>query len=54
MVVQSDDYDTYQSSITCLFTTVENANDSARVRIDPDETSGLELTSFVMVDKVFL
>jgi mRNA interferase MazF len=41
LVIQSDDYDTYQSTVTCLLTTVENPNAAARVRIEPDEKNGL-------------
>jgi mRNA interferase MazF len=53
LLLQSDDYDTYGSVITCLFTTFKSDNDRARVRIEPDEDNGLNEASYVMVDKIF-
>jgi mRNA interferase MazF len=53
LVIQADAYDRYGSTVTCLFTTVYNINDAARVRIEPDNANGLDAVSFVMVDKIF-
>jgi mRNA interferase MazF len=53
LLIQSEAHDTYESIITCLFTTFENTNESARVRIAPDLSNGLKETSYVMVDKIF-
>lgn len=53
LVVQSDDHDAYDSTVTCLFTGFESDNDIARVRIEPDSQNCLNATSFVMTDKIF-
>jgi mRNA interferase MazF len=53
LVVQADELDAYGSTVTCLLTTFENPNAAARVRIQPDQTNGLDAVSFVMADKVF-
>jgi mRNA interferase MazF len=53
LVIQADNYDAYESTITCLFTSIENRNDIARVRIEPDADNNLDTVSFVMTDKIF-
>ncbi|MDR1042523.1 MAG: type II toxin-antitoxin system PemK/MazF family toxin [Clostridiales Family XIII bacterium] len=53
LIIQADDYDAYESTVTCLFTSVENRNDIARVRIEPDADNSLDTVSFVMTDKIF-
>jgi mRNA interferase MazF len=53
LIIQADNFDTYQSSVACLLTTFASPNDAARVRIEPGQENGLKEPSFVMVDKVF-
>lgn len=53
LIVQSDEYDAYDSVITCLLTSYDSENDTARVRIEPDALNNLKSTSYVMVDKIF-
>ncbi|MDR0576533.1 MAG: type II toxin-antitoxin system PemK/MazF family toxin [Candidatus Accumulibacter sp.] len=53
LVIQADGYDAYGSTITCLFTSFENENDIARIKIDPDAGNKLKTASYVMTDKIF-
>jgi mRNA interferase MazF len=53
LVIQADDHDAYESTVTCLLTSFESRSDVARVRIEPDADNNLDTVSFVMTDKIF-
>jgi mRNA interferase MazF len=53
LVIQSDNHDAYESTVTCLFTSFESKKDVARVRIEPDDDNNLDTVIFVMTDKIF-
>jgi len=51
-VVQSDDYDSFDSVILCLFTTYESTGIPTRVPVTPYPENGLYKRSWVMTDKL--
>lgn len=52
VVVQSDDVDTFDSTIVCLFTTDQSISGPMRVPLEPDGANGLAKPCSVMVEKV--
>ena len=52
IVIQSDEIDTFDSVVLCLFTTYESSKIPTRVCIFPDSENGLIKTSYVMTEKI--
>lgn len=52
VIVQSDDYSTFDSVILCLFTTYDSSDIRTRVLIKASPHSGLFKDSYVMTDKI--
>lgn len=52
VIVQNDAIDEFDSLVLCLLTTYASDDIPVRVRVEPDETNGLEKTSYVMTDKI--
>ena len=52
VVIQSDNHNSFDSVILCLFTSFESGNISTRVPVEPSAENGLQKKSFVMTDKI--
>ena len=52
VIVQSDDYNDFDSIILCLFTSFEAEDRETRVMINPTDKNGLNKKSYVMTDKI--
>ena len=52
MVIQSDEHDSFDSVILCLFTSFESGDISTRVPVEPSTENGLQKKSYVMTDKI--
>ena len=52
VIIQSDDYNVFDSIILCLFTTYESSDIRTRVLIKPSPQNGLFKDSYVMTDKI--
>lgn len=52
VIVQDDSFDNTQSIVVCAFTTTERDASLLRLRVEPDTANGLQLTSFLMADKI--
>ena len=52
VIVQSDNENSFDSVILCLFTSFNAENISTRVKIDPTIENGLQKISYVMTDKI--
>ena len=52
VVIQSNQYNIFDSVILCLFTTYDSSDISTRVFVEPSKENGLEKPSYVMTDKI--
>jgi len=52
IIVQSDDVDSFDSVILCLFTTFDSSKIATRVHIIANSTNGLNKDSYIMTDKI--
>lgn len=52
VVIQSDETNSFDSTIVCLLTSDASIKGSTRVRVSPSETNGLAKDCYVMADKV--
>ena len=52
VVIQSDEHNSFDSVILCLFTTYESSNIKTRVFVEASEKNGLLRDSYVMTDKI--
>lgn len=52
VVIQSDEYNTFNSVILCLFTTYDSSDIKTRVFVEASEKNGLIRDSYVMTDKI--
>jgi mRNA interferase MazF len=52
VLIQDDRFDGTNSVTVCPFTSVDAEAPLLRIRIDPDELSGLDSASWIMVDKL--
>ena len=52
VIIQSDDYNAFDSVILCLFTTYESSNNGTRVLVKSSAGNGLTVDSYVMTDKI--
>jgi len=52
IIVQSDDIDSYDSIILCLFTTFDSSKIGTRVHIIANSTNGLNKDSYIMTEKI--
>ena len=52
IVIQSDEYNTFDSVILCLFTTYDSKSIGTRVLVKPTKENGLQKESYVMTDKI--
>ena len=52
VVIQSDNHNSFDSVILCLFTSFESGDISTRVPVEPSAENGLQKKSFVMTDKI--
>ncbi len=52
VIIQSDDSDTFDSTIVCLLTSDDSSKASTRVHISPNDQNGLKKDCFVMADKI--
>lgn len=52
VIIQSDDQDSFDSIILCLFTTFDSSKIKTRVLIEASEENGLNKDSYVMTDKI--
>ena len=52
VVIQSDEHNSFDSVILCLFTSFESGDISTRVRIEPSAENGLQKVRYVMTDKI--
>ena len=52
VIVQSDEYNTFDSVILCLFTTFDSEHLSTRVHVKATGDNGLIKDSYVMTDKI--
>ena len=52
VIIQSDDYNAFDSVILCLFTTYESSNIETRVLVKSSVGNGLNMDSYVMTDKI--
>jgi len=52
MIIQSDDVDSFDSIILCLFTTFDSSKIATRVHIAANSTNGLNKDSYIMTDKI--
>ena len=51
MIIQSDEHNSFDSVILCLFTTYESRDIETRVFVAASDENGLLKDSFVMTDK---
>ena len=51
-MIQSDEHDSFDSVILCLFTSFESGDISTRVPVEPSTENGLQKKSYVMTDKI--
>ena len=52
VVIQSDEHNSFDSVILCLFTTYESSNIKTRVFVEASGKNGLLRDSYVMTDKI--
>ena len=52
IVIQNDEFDSFDSVILCLFTTFDSSQIKVRVPISPTPKNGLHSLSYVMTDKI--
>lgn len=52
VIIQSDEHDSFDSVILCLFTTYDSQEIKTRVPISPSPENGLIKDSYVMTDKI--
>ncbi|MBQ9058347.1 MAG: type II toxin-antitoxin system PemK/MazF family toxin [Atopobiaceae bacterium] len=52
LVIQSDELDSFDSVILCLFTTIDSSTVDTRVFIPAAETNGLHKDSYIMTEKI--
>lgn len=52
VIIQSDEYNAFDSVILCLFTTFDSSNIRTRVMIKASPHNGLFRDSYVMTDKI--
>ena len=53
LIIQADEVTEYGSIIACLVTSHKQIKDTLRLEIQPTEDNGLEMTSYLMFDKIF-
>ena len=52
LIVQNQGFDESGSTVTCLFTTFDAHNLTARVYVEPSKANGLRKPCYVMTDKM--
>jgi mRNA interferase MazF len=52
VIIQSDNVNTFDSIVLCLFTTFESDHITTRVHIPVDSINGLKKDSYVMTEKI--
>ena len=52
VIIQNDDYNSFDSVILCLFTTYDSLDIKTRVLIEASPDNGLFKDSYVMTDKI--
>jgi len=52
IIIQSDDINSFNSIILCLFTTFDSSKIATRVHITANSTNGLNKDSYIMTDKI--
>jgi mRNA interferase MazF len=52
VIIQSDDHNSFDSVILCLFTTFESSDIDTRVLVKASAQNGLNRDSYVMTDKI--